>query len=87
MAGRAGLWIVPDGRGRQWISTADACELLGVRPMHLARWVRRSAAEPGFPRVDPPKRAHGKWWYILEQLVAAETRTAAATRGRRRPDA
>ena len=84
MASRAGLWIVPDGRGGQWLTTEDACRQLSVDRKTINDWVRRSAHEPGFPHVDRPKRAHGQWWYQLGQLLEAERHTAIARRGRRR---
>lgn len=76
--------LVPLADGRTMVATAEACRRFGVTPDNLADWVRRSAAEEAFPRVDRPVRGGRCWWYVLEQLSEAEAWTAAAPSGRRR---
>lgn len=76
--------LVPLADGRTMVATGEACRRFGCTPDNLADWVRRSAAEETFPRVDRPVRAGRLWWYVLEQLTEAEAWTAEASSGRRR---
>lgn len=78
--------VIVDAEGEVWWSTAYACEQLGVEPRHLWDWVRRSKNDPTFPRVDPPRRRGNMAAYRAEQVMEAECHTAAAPRGRRRPE-
>lgn len=73
-----------DDQGVRWWTTAWACAQLGVSRHRLHDWVRRSRREPGFPKVDPPRRQGNVALYRAQQLLNAEHHTAAATRGRKR---
>lgn len=60
---------VRDEDGVLWWDRDRACAQLGVPPTRLWDWVRRSAREERFPRLDPPRRDGPVSWYAAEQLL------------------
>jgi len=76
---------VRDHDGVLWWDRERACTQLGIKPEQLWDWVRRSAAKPGFPRLDRPRRDGAVSWYRADQLLDVDGHLARSTRGRTRP--
>ncbi|MCW6010330.1 hypothetical protein K1W54_38145 [Micromonospora sp. CPCC 205371] len=75
---------VRDVDGVLWWDRERACAQVGASAANLRDWVRRSKANPAWPRLDAPHRDGTVSWWRAEQLLDVDEHLAAATRGRRR---
>lgn len=75
---------VRDRDGVLWWDRDRACAQLRVKREQLWDWVRRSGADPDWPRLDPPRRDGRVSWYRAQQLLTVEWHLEQSPRRRAR---